>query len=141
MKKSVIVSLSIATILVLASVIYGAVFFCIKIDVTGKINEIFAEAEVAELYDKNTGKYISIDADSAMKVILDEIKDIKFTNAIKNKNKNSSSTYLRVGKINKKSITLYDGAISLNNSNWYRAHGKDNLTKDILEKLNELLIE
>lgn len=141
MKKSVIVSLSIATILVLASVIYGAVFFCIKIDVTGKINEIFAEAEVAELYDENTGKYISIDADSAMKVILDEIKDIKFTNAIKNKNKNSSSTYLRVGKINKKSITLYDGSISINNSNWYRAHGKDNLTKDILEKLNELIIE
>lgn len=141
MKKSVIVSLSIATILVLASVIYGAVYFCIKIDVTGKINEIFAEAEVAELYDNNTGKYISIDADSAMKVILDEIKDIKFTNAIKNKNKNSSSTYLRVGKVNKRSITLYDGSISINNSNWYHAHGKDNLTKDILEKLNELIIE
>lgn len=141
MKKSVIVSLSIATILVLASVIYGAVYFCIKIDVTGKINEIFAEAEVAETYDNNTGKYISIDADSAMKVILDEIKDIKFTNAIMNINKDGNSTYLRVGKVNKRSITLYDGSILINNSNWYRAHGKDNLTKDILEKLNELIIE
>lgn len=138
MKKSVIIALSIATLLILASVIFGIVFFSMKISVTDMINEVFADTDTVTVYNNTTNEYTSVDIDSVKTIILDEVKDLKFTNAIVKITKDGGSTVFYIGNFRKKTIAFYDNAISINNT-WYRARGGDELHSRISSKLNELL--
>lgn len=106
MKKSVIIALSIATLLILASVIFGIVFFSMKISVTDMINEVFADTDTITVYNNTTNDYTSVDIDSVKTIILDEVKDLKFTNAIVKITKDGGSTVFYIGNFRKKNYSI-----------------------------------
>lgn len=135
MKKSVIIALSLVTVLVLASVIFGIVFFTVSIDMKNEIEQVFSDYESVTLRDNSTGNKIPLNATNVKKLILDEIKDLKFTNAIAKRPNSGGETEFKIGN---SYITFYGNAIKINGK-CYASNGNDNLSNHILLKARKLI--
>lgn len=135
MKKSVIIALSLVTLLVLASVIFGIVFFTVSIGVSNQVEQVFSDYESVTLRDNSTGDSIPLNATSVKNLILDEIEDLKFTNAIIKRPNSGGETVFKIGS---SSIIFYGNAIKINGK-WYASSGNDDLSNHILLRTRELL--